>query len=130
MPKANTTTRVRGGAEGGPTARAARDQQERHRAEGSTGRIAARTPGKKAAPRKTAQPARPGAGRKSRPDTPVIPSGATDRTRARASASGKLSQTAGGPRSTRDAPAKVKTKPRPKAAGKTAAARPRRPRGG
>src|SRR5215216_3538933 len=39
------------GAEVAPTARAARDQQERHRAEGSSGRMAARIPGKKARPR-------------------------------------------------------------------------------
>src|SRR5215211_7728247 len=42
------------GAEVAPTAKAARDQQQRHRAEGSSGRMAARIPGKKGRPRASA----------------------------------------------------------------------------
>jgi hypothetical protein len=40
-----------GGAESGPTPRAAADQQRRHRAEGSRARLGARLPGKQAATR-------------------------------------------------------------------------------
>ena len=43
--------RFTAGAEVAPTASAARDQRQRHRAEGSSSRIAARIPGKKGRPR-------------------------------------------------------------------------------
>jgi hypothetical protein len=43
--------RFTAGAEVAPTARAARDQRQRHRAEGSSSRIAARIPGKKGSAR-------------------------------------------------------------------------------
>jgi hypothetical protein len=110
----------RGGAEGGPTARAARDQQARHRAEGSTGRIASRTPGKQAATRD--EQATGGRGRRAastngRRASPVIPHGKAASTRSRTSASGKLSQTAGGPMTTAKARAQKPT--RPKRSGKT-----------
>jgi hypothetical protein len=47
--------RFTAGAEVAPTARAARDQRARHRTERSSGRIAARIPGKKAAARPAAR---------------------------------------------------------------------------
>jgi hypothetical protein len=43
--------RFTSGAEVAPTEKAAQDQRARHHAEGSSGRIAARTPGKKGNPR-------------------------------------------------------------------------------
>jgi hypothetical protein len=54
--------RFTAGAEVAPTARAARDQRQRHRAEGSSGRIAARVPGKKGRPRASARDARAASG--------------------------------------------------------------------
>jgi hypothetical protein len=43
---------VGAGAEVAPTAKAERDQRARHKTEGSSKRIASRTPGKKGAPRR------------------------------------------------------------------------------
>ncbi len=54
--------RFTAGAEVAPTARAARDQRQRHRAEGSSGRIAARIPGKSGRPRASAGDARAASG--------------------------------------------------------------------
>ena len=49
--------RFTSGAEVGPTAKAARDQRKRHLAEGSSGRMAARIPGKKGKSRPSVAPA-------------------------------------------------------------------------